>query len=437
VRPVIDRVGSITPVLLLALFLVCLIPPAARAQVKTESSLISLDADSISINAVLQTLAQRSGLNIVTSPEVHGRKMSIHLRETPFTEALNLVVRMAGLGYERVGGSILVAEPKTLEAQTGLVTKVFDLQYANPVEVRDLLQVVSKEVGASPNSNRVSVRGSQATIDEVTEIIRQLDQKPAQILLEARMIEVNTTALLEVGIDWEKITKWSTVVTEGYQGRSAIGSAPQAIDFTKINESSELYRQQAAFQVALDALITQGQARLLSNTKVVTLEGRPAEIFAGETVPVVITSLQNPGSSGGLLQTVQLEKIDVGVKLQITPRIADGGFITTLVEPEVSRIEAFLGPNSDLPETSERRAKTLVRVHDGEKIYLGGLLTDEHRKTIKKIPLLGDIPYLGRLFRHYRDENVKLDLVIEITPKIVGDQGAVVPSAPDPGGKGQ
>src|SRR5262249_41808381 len=159
-----------------------------------------------------------------------------------------------------------------------------------------------------------------------------------------------------------------------------------------------------AFEVELDALLTKGKARLLSDANVVTVDGRPAEIFAGETVPVVISSLQSPGSSGGTLQTVQLEKVDVGVKLKIIPRITGDGFVTAAVEPEVSRIISFVGPNNDLPETSTRRANTLVRVHDGEKIYLGGLLSDERRTTTKVVPGLGQIPLLGRLFRWQHED---------------------------------
>jgi len=106
------------------------------------------------------------------------------------------------------------------------------------------------------------------------------------------------------------------------------------------------------------------------------------------------------------------------------------GFVTVLVEPEVSRIVAFVGPDDDLPQTSSRRARTLVRVRDGEKIYLGGLLLEEERRAEKKVPLLGDIPLLGYLFRHHRDETIRQDLVIEITPRIVGDEGAGLPVAP-------
>ncbi len=106
--------------------------------------------------------------------------------------------------------------------------------------------------------------------------------------------------------------------------------------------------------------------------------------------------------------------------------------MTALVEPEVSRIVRFVGRDSDLPQTATRRAKSLVRVRDGEKIYLGGLLSEEKRRTMKKVPLLGDIPLLGYLFRHYKDDNSQVDLVIEITPHIVGDEGAMLPVAPQP-----
>jgi type II secretory pathway component GspD/PulD (secretin) len=120
---------------------------------------------------------------------------------------------------------------------------------------------------------------------------------------------------------------------------------------------------------------------------------------------------------------VQLEKIDVGVRLSITPRISADGYVTTLVEPEVSQILQFIGPDEDLPWTSTRRARSLVRVRDGEQIYLGGLLSEEERRTVKKVPILGQIPLIGYLFQHHSSEKRELDLVIEITPRIVTDAG--------------
>jgi type II secretory pathway component GspD/PulD (secretin) len=429
VRAKTTAFGTIVSLTALLTSALLLTPVTVRGQ-DGESGVISLDADSTSVNGILQILAQRSGLNIVTGPELQGRRISIHLKNTPFEEALNLVVRAAGLGYERVGSSILVASPERLSTQTGMVARVFDLGFARAQDVKDQLEYLCKDVTASISGDRILARASASTMEQVAQIVALLDRKPAQVLLQVRMIEVNTGKLLEVGIDWEKITKWGTVLTEGDPGSSRANQLPENLDYLKLDDTQDFYRQMASFQVQLDALLSEGNARLVSDLKIVTLDNTPAEIFAGETVPVIITSLQAPGGAGGTLQTVQLEKIDVGVKLHITPRISEDGFISALVEPEVSRIVAFVGPNDDLPQTSTRRARTLVRVRDGERIYIGGLLSEEKRRSVKKVPLLGQIPLLGLLFQHHRDETNRFDLVIEITPRIVGDEGASLPVVP-------
>jgi type IV pilus assembly protein PilQ len=401
-------------------------PPTASAA--DPGLLVTLQATDTSVTEVLRILADRSGLNIVTSPEVASRSISIRLSDTPFEEALNLVVRAAGLGYERVGGTILVADVACLESRTGLVTRVYDLQHADPLNVSKALEVITKNVSMDVEHHRIILRATQSELEQAEQVIARLDTRPLQIMLEARLIEVNVSRLEELGIDWEKITKLSTVVTEGYQGASTVGGMPTAVDYTEITDLHRLYRQDQTFELAVEALLTDDNARLLSNAEIATLDGSVAEIFAGETVPVVITSLQSPGAAGGTLQSVQLEKIDVGVKLRITPRLTDDGMITVLVQPEVSRILKFVGPDADLPQTSTRRAQTMVRVHDGQTIYLGGLLSEEKRETVKKVPLLSEIPLLGALFQHTRNETTRYDLVIEITPRIVGDSGTSLPS---------
>ncbi|MBA4377207.1 MAG: hypothetical protein C0395_00845 [Gemmatimonas sp.] len=412
------------PVLLSLVLLSLPVAAAAAGQ-----DLVTLQAADTPVGDVLKILADRGGLNIVTSPEVSERMISIRLSETPFEEALNLVVRAAGLAYERVGGTILVADVERLVTRTGLVTRVFELQHADPERVREALEVVTESVSVEPDQHRIVVRATHSELEQVSAVIRELDRRPQQVLLEARLIEINTSSLAEVGIDWEKLTKWSTKIVEGYNGTSQPGSFPVDIDYVRMADGSGFFRQYATFDLAIDALITDEHARLLSNVKIATLDGAAAEIFAGETVPVVITSLQSPGASGGTMQSIQLEKIDVGVKLNITPRVTDDGFITALVEPEVSRILKFVGPDEDLPQTSTRRASATVRVRDGETIYLGGLLSEEKRETTKKVPLLGDIPLLGALFRYSKDEVNRYDLVIEITPRIIGDAGAGLPQA--------
>ncbi len=393
------------------------------------NGLVTIRAEGTPVAEILQILSERSGLNIVTAPEVQTKTISIRMEDTPFDEALHLIVRAAGLGYEQVGGTILVASVEKLNSTTGLVTHVFDLQYADAGNVGQALNVITEDVSVDTRTNRVIIKATRAAVEQAEQVVLGMDRKPQQVLIEARLIEVNTSRVEEMGIDWEKITKWSTYITEGYHGAGPAGQLPVDIDYTEYDDLNQVYRQAAMFEIAIDELITEGAAKLLSNTKIVTTDGYQAEIFAGETVPVVITSLSSAGgSAGGVMQSVQLEKIDVGVRLNITPRISEGGWITTLVEPEVSRILRFVGPDNDLPQTSTRRAITNVRVKDGQTIYLGGLISEEERKNVKKIPLLGDIPLLGMLFRHTKNEIIRLDLVIEMTVHIVGDSGSDLPA---------
>jgi type IV pilus assembly protein PilQ len=412
---------------ILALALLAGGAPAALAQAVDGPGPVTINAVATPASQILEILAERSGLNIVATPEAAERLISIKLRETPFSEALNVVVRAAGLAYERLGDTIVVADPQRLSAPIVPLARVFKLEYANPVEVASILQVISADVVPDLHGNQVIFRGGWSQIEEAARIVAEVDRKPAQILLEARLIEINRTKLQRLGIDWEKITSYTTVFTEGPSEPSGLGVIPDEVPYARTDQTAHWYRQRAAFEMTLEAMIRDGNARMLANSKVVTLDGEPATIFAGETVPVVITSLQS-GAAGGTFQTVQLERIDVGVQLDITPRISAGGLITALVEPQVSRIIGFVGPDNDLPQTTTRRARTLVRVQDSETIFIGGLLSEESRTVVKRVPLLGHIPLLGLLFQHRAQDEVRYDLVIQITPRIVGDAGAGLPA---------
>jgi type II secretory pathway component GspD/PulD (secretin) len=386
---------------------------------RAESQLITLEASSTPVVTLLEILAERTGLNIVTAPEVQGRPISIRLKNTPFNEALNLVVRAAGLGYERVGNSILVADPTRLKTPTGLTTRVFTLEYAHAAEVAASLDIFSENVRSYTSGNRIIVKAPQSVIEEIEAIIVEIDQRPAQVLFEARLVEVNTSALKELGIEWDKITNWTTIVTEGDPGESPPDQLPANLRYFKIGTGGQMFRQAAAVEVAIDLLITDGNARLLADSKITTMNNQRAEIFIGQTVPVVISTVEG-GQTGGSFSSTSLEYIDVGVKLEITPRISSEGYITTEVTPEVSNIIAF--SDQGLPTTSTRRATSVVRVRDGQKFYLGGLLQEVTTETIQKVPILGDIPLIRYFFRHYRMETIQTDLLIEITPTIVQDR---------------
>ncbi|RKX19395.1 MAG: hypothetical protein DRP26_03520, partial [Candidatus Zixiibacteriota bacterium] len=203
------------------------------------SKTVTLDADDAFLPSILTILAEKSGFNIVTGPGVNRQeRISVHLADTPIEEAINLVVRAAGLSYEIVGNSFLVAEQEALEKEVGLSAHVYDLQYANAAEIKELLMDLSDKVQVDTSGNKILVLSSPKIASEITEIIKRVDTPPMQILLEARLVEIATDDLDEYGIDWEKLSHLTTILAESPlikddYGRPLDGSsrAPTEQDF--------------------------------------------------------------------------------------------------------------------------------------------------------------------------------------------------------------
>jgi len=401
---------------LVVAFLVAVLSPVCLSQMAEPGSrLVTIHATETPLVDVLSILSEKSGLNIVASTEVEGKMISISVRNTPVEEALNLIVRAAGLGYERIGNSILVAQEDVLKTETGLATYVIPIQYADAFELVPLVEKIVEKVAADPGGNRLVVVASPGDIEQIREVVTELDIPPVQIMLETEVIEVSTNDLLELGFDWEKIAKQTVILAEGDPELSETDQVPDQMEYNGRGfDWDNIQRQMKAFEIALDFLVTEGKARLLTRANLATLNNRQAEIHIGDVIPYTITGL----TTGGLYE-VQVEKEEVGVEVMVTPRVAGDGHITVQVEPNVSTIVGFRGPNEEIPWTKERRASAQVRVLDGQTFMLAGLLSEDETTGVSKVPILGDIPILGYLFQHQRIEKKTSDLIIKITPTII------------------
>ncbi|HYW68373.1 MAG TPA: secretin N-terminal domain-containing protein, partial [bacterium] len=380
---------------------------------------ITLHATGTPLMDILSVLSEKSGLNIVASTDVETREISIHLTNTPIEEALNLIVRAAGLGYERIGDSVLVAPQEQLTQDTGFASYVLEIEYADAFELVPLVEKIAERVAADPGGNRLVVVATPGMIDQIRGVVKQLDVPPMQIMLETEVIEVSTDRMAEYGIDWDNILHQSVIFAEPNGATpppdSDYGDIPESMPFIgRGMETHDIYRQAMALEIALDLLEQEGGAKILSNSKLATLNNRTASIHIGDVIPYAVSNL----TSGGVLQQ-QVQKERVGVKVEVTPRAAGDGHITVMVEPSVSNIIAFRGPNEEYPWTKERTATTQVRVMDGQTFMIAGLLSEDETETITKVPLLGDIPGLGYLFRHSNTTVKKSDLLIKITPRII------------------
>jgi type IV pilus assembly protein PilQ len=410
----------------------------AQTAVTSDESLnrlVTIDADDSFLPSVLSILAEKSGYNIVTSPGVNKEeKISVHLKDVPIEQAMNLVVRAAGLSYEIVGKSFLVAPPKQIKEQVGVTSYVIELKYTDAPTVAKMLDNFNALVSIDTTGNKVLLITSPKIISDIQKVIAEVDRPALQIVLECRMIEVAVDDEQDLGIDWNRLSQLNTVIaespTDAFGNRvnaagspdltgvdpSQMGRPPTTLPFYPLETRRMGFwsKQVSTFEIALDMLLKRGRAEVLANSSVATLNNKEAAIQVVDEIPYIARS----GGVGGM---VQIDKSIVGVTLKVRPKINSDGYITTDIAPELSSIFQFIqSSDTQVPWVKRRMSQTTLRIKDGETVIIAGLLGVESSKTVHRLPFLGDLPFIGSLFRHSSELTRKTDLIIQVTPHILG-----------------
>ncbi len=400
------------------------------------TTLVTVHAEDAHLPSILAVLAKESGYNIVTDPNVNREdKISIHLDQVPIEQAINLVVRAVGLSYEIVGNSFLIADQKKLKEEVGITSHVITLKYSNAAEVQEFLGDLTKQIQVDVSGNKLLINASPKKIAEIEEVVKEIDVPALQIMLETRLIEVAVDAEEDLGIDWSKLSSYTNIYGEnaspltpnsGSQipDKGDLNALPNEMLFDRLKWNgwddqnilpNKFSRQMTAFDATLNFLIKNNKADILADSKLTTLNGREASIELVDIVPYIL-------SSGGVGGQVQVQREEVGIKLRIAPTVNTDGFITVKVEPEVSSIFEFIGPDHNIPRVKSRRSSTTIRVKNNESIIIGGLISRDLKDTEFKVPILNKIPFLGsKLFTSVNKTERKTDLIIQITPRIVID----------------
>ncbi len=397
---------------------------------------LNLDLRDAALPDVLDALARLCGVNLVTDTSVGGR-VTIHLVGVTCQEAMNFLLEANGLGYRRVGETLIVQPASKLAPPPpGPVVRVYRLRYlqppisgseplvgalggagaggsgvaggAGPVKkdvgtLLDLFKGTGATLGYDDRTNALVVTGTPDQQDGVVTLLRQLDVPIPQVLVEAVVVDITSTKLTNLGIDWSVLNGFSF---------SEI-AAPPAGQFG----IQPVVRQ--ALVAQLQAFITQGYAKVLSDPRVGTFDGQEALIFAGDQIPIVNTT--TAGNPPVTTQTVTFQPI--GVTLKIIPKINADRSVTVQVHPVVTTATSFTpatsGNPGGLPIIAIREAVTSMQVADGNSLILGGLMRYSDIKNIKKLPFLGDLPLIGELFRLTNVTHSESEVVIIMTPRIL------------------
>lgn len=288
--------------------------------------------------------------------------------------------------------------------------------------------------------NALVVKAEPQLMREIEAAIQQLDVRRQQVLIEATIIEIQGNDADQLGVQWamgdlssgvglinfDNLGASLSKLAAGYLtgGAAGLGSAVGAGTSLIVGDYKEdADGSRRLYGAMIQALKERTKSNLLSTPSILTTDNEEAYIVVGENVPFVTGSVST-GSGGTVNPYTSIERKDVGVTLKVIPHIGEGGSIRLEVEQEVSGVKSSKGQAQDLV-TSKRSIKTTVTADHGQTVVLGGLISDDTALGRQSVPLLGDIPGLGRLFRSDTKSNVKRNLLVFIHPTIVGDNADV------------
>jgi len=446
---------------------------------KTTGLIDSLEFREVDIKDVLRQLAKQYDLNIVFSESVSGL-VTVQLKNVTIDEALEAIITINGFVYTKKGGVFKVTTAEEAEKE-GKQTRVFRLNNADATLLRaSLAKVISADgsVEVDARSNSLIVTDVPRIVNEVEEMIKNnLDTMTQQVLIEARFIEVSVGTTEKIGVDWSPVSSTSPMISTTGSKRATtapfessvaadalrnvipeanpnlVGTAadsvyPSSQSFPYIDESSSGVAATDAFsfgtldfsnlQIALNFLKNRSDAKVISSPRIVTVDNKEARIQVGETRRIrsseeIDTTAANP------VTTYTYEKTDIGIILVVTPHVTLDGHIRLSLQPEVSSADAVDENNINI--INKRVAQTEVIIKDGQTIVIGGLIENKKTEATSKIPVLGDIPLLGKMFSHKTiNPDSQKELLIFVTARIldekekgaIGYKSGIITSPPRP-----
>jgi len=379
---------------------------------------VSLDFVDADISEVIRYFALKTDMNFVLAEDVKG-SVTIHLQNVPFDEALRTVLEQKRLIAIQSSQNVIKVLDK---GKMPTYRKTFLLKNRNASEVKDTIDKALTEeekkitvVGLADVTNGLIVTSTAEGIEKLSKLIEELDVKKPQIRIAARIMEVDISRNVDLGIDW---TMTKTFAAGGEFGDTTLtGNIEDMASPFSLGTSATLniatIMSGAELDVTLKALEKKTRTKTLSNPTLVVETNRPAHIHVGDTIPYKMTVV----TEGGATET--LGQLEIGTTLDITPTVSPTGQEISL---DVSvGVKDFVGYTDAGPQTTDRLATTKVTISEGQTVVVGGLVSETEKGTAMQVPILGDIPILGYLFKKKETQKRRLELLIFLTPHVMRD----------------
>ena len=441
---------------------------------------VSITVQDTDMLSVLRLLADQSDSNVVIGPEVAATQLNIDIKDVYLTDALDVILKPHGYGYRTVGETIVVDKLDNLMRVASvepLASRVFNLKFIDATDVLEPVKAMLSERGAcqvlyvAPKtgwefnqggedaaatakaqkldgdkkkkeesaSKTLIVNDIPSVLTKIELILAEIDVMPRQVEIRSYFIEMKQGDIKDVGVNLgltinDMEFSGSTVDTLTSDAEPyGYPSDETDINSTEFNAGMlfNVIRSGSAvdLEAKLQAVEEEGAVNILSAPRILAQDNQEAAIVVGKKTPIIST--KESGSATSRTITTTLEYYErIGIQLNVIPQICDNGMINMVVHPAVTEqigtVKGGVAIDSNLPATEypviqTREAETRLTVHNGDTIAIGGLISDRQSTAEQKVPLLGDIPLVGRLFRRNTDSVEKIELLILLSASIQGD----------------
>jgi len=370
---------------------------------------ITLNFRQTDLKQAFEFLAKSFGVNVIFDENVKTVPVTLFAKDVTFNQGLSLLLTTSKTFYKKIGANTILVAPDSKEKRGQYedhMVRTFHMNTVRAKEMADILKglVSVKKMIVNDQLNTIVVRDTEDVIKLSERIIENNDRKPAEMILEVEILEVNRTKAEKLGLDFGTYSTTVNVPPSGtlpLYGASAAFRAQATISIPPV--TFRLFKQDV-------------DAKILANPKIRVINGRPAKIHIGDRVPLRASTIVD---ATGQTRTTYDYK-DIGIKLVVEPTIYLDNSAMVKLGLEVSSLGENLGTANDPAfKIGTRNAETFMLLRDGETAILGGLIQENELNTRIKVPGLGDIPVLGSLFTSYDDQNTRTDVLLTITPRVV------------------
>lgn len=380
---------------------------------------ITLRFQNTRLKEVFELLSKLSGINILFDPEVKDDTISVFIKDAPFKQALDLLLATNKLFMKRISKDTIIIIPKTkpkMDQYQDLMIRTFYLSNMKAKDMVNLLRTMldTKRVYVNEDLNAIVLRDTPDKVKLAEKIIEANDRKIAEVIFDVEILEVNRTKSQKYG--------WYFSPSQITAGLYDLGGSAVTLEQLKaLGPSAYLFTLP---KVVVDFMKQDSDAQTLANPRIRVVENKSAKVNIGDRVPILLSTTTTPvtgATAGAITTTTSIEYRDVGIKLTVEPDVHINNNVTLKLNLEVTSLGDLVDLGGGLKQYrfGTRSTETVLNLQDGEIVIIGGLIKDEERTSISKVPGLGDAPILGKLFSSTSKEKVKTDILLTITPHII------------------